>query len=100
VASGARCPCERKRDTERKARFDRTRPNSSQRGYTGTWDRERKAYLRRNPICVMCSAPASVVDHHTPHRGDSLLFWDRGNWQALCGHCHDSTKQRLERRNP
>ncbi|WP_189426952.1 HNH endonuclease [Devosia pacifica] len=36
-------------------------------------------------------------DHITPHRGDDQLFWDRTNWQALCAHCHNSTKQRQER---
>ncbi|WP_354066431.1 hypothetical protein [Devosia sp. 2618] len=25
------------------------------------------------------------------------MFWDQHNWQALCSHCHNSTKQRLER---
>jgi len=98
VASGARCPCERKRDAERKARFDRTRPNSSQRGYSGTWEKARAAFLRRHPLCVMCGARATVVDHKTPHKGDTALFWDRANWQSLCGPCHNRTKQRLERR--
>ena len=40
--------------------------------------------------------PANVVDHIVPHKGDQALFWDRGNWQALCGHCHDSHKRRQE----
>ncbi len=40
--------------------------------------------------------PASVVDHIEPHRGDSALFWDSGNWQALCKRCHDAHKQRQE----
>lgn len=33
---------------------------------------------------------ATVVDHIKPHRGDQKLFWDRGNWQALCKSCHDN----------
>lgn len=33
---------------------------------------------------------AEVVDHIVPHRGDGKLFWDEGNWQALCKNCHDS----------
>ena len=32
---------------------------------------------------------ATVVDHIIPHRGDQKLFWDRGNWQALCKRHHD-----------
>lgn len=98
VASGARCPCEQKRDRERKARFDRTRPSSSARGYTSTWEKARAAFLRRNPLCVVCGQRASVVDHIIPHKGDSSLFWDKSNWQSLCQHHHNSAKQRQERR--
>lgn len=42
-------------------------------------------------------AAAKVVDHITPHRGDSKLFWDTSNWQALCTPCHSGTKQAEER---
>ena len=98
VPSGARCPCAVKRDAERKARFDKTRPNSSQRGYTGTWEKASKAFLRRNPRCAFCGGWADLVDHKTPHRGDQGLFWDRNNWQPLCTPCHSGAKQRQERR--
>ncbi|WP_330848890.1 HNH endonuclease [Mangrovicoccus ximenensis] len=47
----------------------------------------------------MCHAPAQVVDHIQPHRGDQSLFWDVSNWQALCKCCHDREKQRQERTN-
>ncbi|WP_127113053.1 HNH endonuclease signature motif containing protein [Shimia sediminis] len=99
VAAGVRCPCERKADTERKARHDRQRPNSSARGYNGTWERECKAFLRKNRRCKRCGGAASLVDHITPHRGDTPLFWDRQNWQPLCTNCHSSAKQREERRS-
>lgn len=98
VAHGVHCPCEARRATERKARFDKTRPSSSARGYTGAWDKARAAFLRRNPRCKRCGAPADTVDHITPHKGDASLFWDRANWQALCTPCHSSAKQRVERR--
>jgi len=38
-----------------------------------------------------------LVDHVIPHRGDAGLFWF-GELQSLCKHCHDSKKQRAERR--
>jgi 5-methylcytosine-specific restriction protein A len=43
---------------------------------------------------VVCSREGKVVsarvtDHVTPHRGDSDLFWNPDNWQALCKPCHD-----------
>ncbi|MAU22556.1 MAG: HNH endonuclease [Martelella sp.] len=39
-----------------------------------------------------------VCDHVRPHRGDQRLFWDDRNLQTLCKPCHDSLKQRQERR--
>ena len=70
--------------------------------YTYAWQKASKAFLRANPLCVMCerlgrTTAATVVDHKTPHRGDARLFWDRTNWQSLCGPCHDSAKQAEEK---
>ena len=67
------------------------------------WRRERGAYLRLHPLCVRCGETgrvtvATVVDHIVPHRGDLGRFWDAGNWQSMCKHCHDGHKQRLEAR--
>lgn len=98
VPSGARCPCQAKRDAERKARFDKTRPGSSQRGYDREWQKARAAFLRQHPVCALCGAPANVVDHMTPHRGDKAIFWDKSRWQPLCTPCHSGAKQRQERR--
>ena len=74
---------------------------STQRGYGYKWQKAREAYLRDNPLCVMCQADdrvtaATVVDHITPHRGDQKLFWRRSNWQALCAPHHSREKQREE----
>lgn len=40
---------------------------------------------------LRCGAPATVVDHIIPHRGDlsSAAFWDETNWQPLCKRHHD-----------
>lgn len=97
--SGERCPKAKVQDRERKARFDAKRPCARTRGYTRTWDAERKAYLKTHPTCARCGEPASVVDHVIPHKGDDRLFWDRTNWQPLCRHCHNSHKQALERKS-
>ena len=53
--------------------------------------------------CAMCGKMEAqsrnlVADHITPHRGDEALFWDRQGIQCLCKSCHDSAKQREERR--
>lgn len=78
------------------------RGTAHQRGYDYRWQRAREAFLRENPLCVMCLAErrttaATVVDHIIPHRGDGALFWDRSNWQSLCQTHHSSHKQRMER---
>jgi 5-methylcytosine-specific restriction protein A len=78
------------------------RGSSAQRGYDARWRRARAEYLNRHPLCVYCQqlgrlVPASVVDHVKAHKGDRHLFWNQGNWQALCQPCHDSHKARLER---
>lgn len=102
VPHGVRCKCEAARDAERKARYDKTRPNSTQRGYGSRWEKDRKAFLsmRENRRCKWpgCSEQASHVDHIIPHKGDPALRDDPKNWQGLCAHHHNSAKQRLERR--
>ncbi|POP53077.1 HNH endonuclease signature motif containing protein [Zhongshania marina] len=70
--------------------------------YCYKWQQAAKGFLRRNPWCADHKArgvyvTATVVDHKVAHRGDMKLFWDKNNWQGLCGHCHDSHKQRLEK---
>ena len=74
------------------------RRTAAKRGYDRRWRNARGTFLRRHPLCAKCSEggrlrKATVVDHVIPHKGDQRLFWDTGNWQALCKRCHDSTKQ-------
>lgn len=75
--------------------------SSSARGYGHRWKLARAGYLRKHPLCIFCErqgriTAATVVDHIVPHKGDMTLFWDSGNWQPLCKHCHDSVKARME----
>lgn len=97
VKSGERCKHMIVRDRERKARFDLKRPSAGKRGYGAKWRHARNDYLKDHPVCVMCGAPATLVDHKTPHKGDLKLFWSRSNWQSLCTTCHSIRKQRIER---
>jgi 5-methylcytosine-specific restriction protein A len=100
VASGVRCACQLKRDAERRARHDATRPSARARGYDSKWDRERAAYLAVHTTCVRCGAPSTIVNHIVPHRGDRSLFWRRSNWEAVCTPCHSGPIQSEERRRP
>jgi len=71
--------------------YDRNRKNAAQRGYDSRWQKYRKWYLRRHPLCVNfkdCGNMAEVVDHITPvSKGGS--FWDPDNHQPMCKFCHD-----------
>jgi 5-methylcytosine-specific restriction protein A len=98
VPFGTLCACQKKRQLERKARFDATRPSARERGYDAQWDRERAAYLKANKQCRRCGDPATTVDHIQPHKGNRVLFWNRSNWQPLCTTCHSRAKQAAERR--
>lgn len=75
------------------------RPSARERGYTTQWDKARKGFLAKHPLCVECGAKgatkvATVVDHIVPHRGDKVLFWGRDNWQPLCNRCHNRKTRR------
>ena len=52
--------------------------------------------------CAMCGRMDDprhmVADHIIPHRGDRAQFFDPANLQCLCSRCHNSCKQRIERR--
>lgn len=95
LVNGSRCSRHAKQ-------LDRSRGTARGRGYTHDWEKERAEFLRQNPWCAIkgsrCSKRATVVDHRIPHRGDMKLFWDRLNWQPACKPCHDSDKQREEKR--
>lgn len=73
---------------------------------TARWQRLRLQILRRDlftcqwPGCGRIEADTSqlVADHRRPHRGDEAMFWDAENLWCLCKRCHDSQKQRYERR--
>lgn len=81
------------------------RLTATERGYDRKWHKARTRFLAEHPLCAMCMElgivrQATVVDHIVPHRGNPELFWDRSNWQALCRHCHDSVKKRMEQGTP
>lgn len=80
---------------------DARRGSSSSRGYGRRWESARRTFLGQHALCVCHLANgrvevAKVVDHIVPHKGDTGLFWDSGNWQALCDDCHRRIKARIE----
>jgi len=78
-----------------KSKEEDIRLTSTERGYNYRWQKVRRMYLRKNPLCVECLKegrvePATVVDHIEPHRGDHEKFWNEDNFQSLCKRCHNS----------
>jgi len=85
----------------RPPRVDEREKTAHQRGYDSRWQRARLAFLHAHPLCVHCEqegrvAPATVVDHIVPHRGDRARFWDQANWQPLCTYHHNAKTARGE----
>lgn len=69
---------------------------------TPAWRNGRRAFLMQNPLCERCRenhriTPATVVNHRKPHKGDTALFFDWRNWEAVCKPHHDSAIQSEER---
>lgn len=69
------------------------------------WKALRRACLQRdNWTCGLCGRVCvgrgeAVADHRVPHRGVRVRFFDLANLWCLCKACHDSEKQRQERRD-
>lgn len=98
VIPRGQCACEERRSRDRKRHHDQTRPSARARGYDAQWDAYRAAYLKANPLCRRCPAPATVVDHIQAHKGNQRLFWNPANHQPLCATCHNRWKQAEEKR--
>lgn len=83
----------RGRCSAHRRQYEQQRGSAAKRMYGRTWQRARELYLAEHPFCEHCQAegklvPSMELDHIEPHRGDPVVFWRRGNWQALCKTCH------------
>ena len=67
------------------------RGDRHERGYGNTWDKRRRWFLKRHPLCAQClrdalTEPATMVDHIVPKSLGGAD--DPENWQGLCRSCH------------
>lgn len=97
VPGGTQCACQVKAEAERRARAEANRPSARERGYSVAWQKARAGFLAKHPTCA-CGAPATVVHHTIPHRGDKALFWNRRLWAPRCAPCHNQADQAEEKR--
>lgn len=98
VRRGARCP-----DHFRalQAEMESLRPSASRRGYGSAWRRARLDHLRRNPLCVDCTAEgrttaATDVDHVVALRRGGAN--SPSNYASRCHHHHSSKTAREDGR--
>jgi len=85
---------------------DRERRQHGRRWYhSARWKKLRMDVLVRDLFtCQECGkievdTSQLVADHIEAHRGDERLFWNEANLRCLCASCHNSTKQKLDRRS-
>lgn len=67
------------------------------RMYDHAWEKYRTVYLKINHQCYACPAPATVVDHLRPHKGDEKLFRQTDNHIPLCAKCHNTVTSLYDR---
>ena len=87
-----------RRESSRDRRWNEKRPNTSERGYGSRWQKIRKAYLSRNPICNKCerkgrTTAADTVHHIIDIKNGGTHNLD--NLMALCRDCHERVHGRL-----
>lgn len=82
------CRPEERRDS------DRRRRDSPARSHDWGWQQTSAAFLREHRICVLCSKPSTVADHHPRTRRELIAAAvpDPDAWhrlRPLCKTCHD-----------
>lgn len=80
VSSGCRCAAHRVTETRRQKRPDPF--------YISTrWRRLRALVLRASPLCALCGAVATLVDHIVPIKAGGADL-DPKNLRSMCASCH------------
>jgi len=88
--------CTEHEHLDSRKQYDKTmRPQYRKLYATVAWQRIRQRILSEYPFCVLCEAQGIVtkatdIDHILDHIGDTILFYQRNNLQALCKSCHSS----------
>lgn len=77
-----------------KAESEDKRPSAAERGYTAKWQRFAKFFLMAHPVCAICGAPATCVDHKDMPADvmkevyGGAFDYDESHYQALCNSCN------------
>jgi len=71
-----------------------TRPSAYERGYDSAWRRFAHRFLINHPVCAICGAPATQVDHKSMPADVMLKVYggkfdlEESHYQALCVSCN------------
>ena len=95
-----------KQKKEKGIEYNRSRVGATKAGYGIDWQRARRAYLSKNPLCEMCKTRGKIVPailvHHVKEisQGGDRLSED--NMMALCNDCHEKihSKNRWKKTKP
>lgn len=82
---------------------DSKRPNANKRGYNYRWTRFARRYLESHPLCALCGAPSSCVDHKDIPADVMLdvygtFDYDESHYQALCHRCNTLKGKKEDKR--
>lgn len=72
-----------------------TRPNPTELGLLGGWDKRRAHVIRRDGRCQKCRTTKHLTVHHIRPRTDFGAEVER-NLVTLCRTCHDWAEMRLD----
>ena len=74
------------------------RGRADERGYDSRWQKVRRMFLQRNPLCVKClergQPVIATVAHHVISIDEGGPRLDQSNLMALCRDCHEVTHGR------
>ena len=89
----AQDPVQRRREAAKA--HDKTRPNSTARGYDAEWRQFRAQIIAEQPFCVQCGSSERLnVDHIESVRAAPHRRLDPSNVRVLCQSCHSARTAR------
>lgn len=100
------CAAHKQQESTQKAevnrKYDDNRPERHRFYRSAEWNKARRRFLARHPLCELCLrenriVPAVVVDH-IKEIADGGALLDERNFQALCSTCHNRKTAEERRR--
>ena len=99
LVSGGKCDEHRRKEYKR---YDESRGNSGQRGYSNDWQRVRAIKKRMNPFCEMCLKAGEYVVLDVIHHVRTIeeapeLRLSMDNLMSCCAYHHELIHNKLHK---